>query len=1140
MRGNGFELCSRQQQEGVPLIFGQRSFLSAIVGGDGYVSFVNNLPVSIFLAGLTSQTNNPVIAPLWANNDIGLGEVLYGVRTDSATISATVALLQAGAVGGAASDFRPREVLVVTWTFMQASPGGQAGRNSMLPDLGFNHYQLIVAWDECQTFTIFLFNDIAWTVGQFNAPTFSRIWDGDALTYTGDRPFDRSINVFELTNGCTGEALLDLQCTLELAALPPLQSGLFPFFRRCPSISLWFFLGLPTAGGFINSEPFQSICFIQRAFFFFPPSPNAVCCYRFPGFFRPHIASGAGGGWITNRFASVAAARQERSARDACCAAGNCARFFAVRPRTRPRITPPFFFAWFFGDPHLQTLDGRNFTFNGYGEYRLIRARDSMSSMEVEAQIRTTPLTTGPNATVVTAGAIGLFSDSGDLMTRLQFTSNSSTASMVILLNGEQDITSDVYGLAVADGMGIPDMFAPDDTVTLMRTDTNSVTCTFSNQAAFLVSVGEAGGVVTMTVSPRLPEEFQGETTGLMGVFNGDSEDDFLNRQGETLPSSASEQDIFSSFGQTWQILGSETLFTYPPGLGPDDFAFPNFVPVFSDNLTISDEARAACGGNTACLFDAAATGNVMVGMQSRDTDDMLNTQLSISLNIAPLIEGAEQIDAVLGQLVMYTVTITDVDQVVLVVEAANNTVLPNDFNLTLVGREGNITTYNLFWTPSAADTMVSLEFTATDDNNVNSTFQPAIVLCPCENMQPCFPQQTGQDGGLAQFTLLECNCNESYTGDRCEEDRDGCVQGAGCFQGVICTDVPAPGSGAICRDCPSGTTGDGVMCMDIAECMTMPCDGNAMCTETFGSFNCTCLIGYTGNGMSCSDIDECTTDTDDCSPMAMCANVAGSFSCNCNDGFEGSGQICDDIDECVVGGHLCDAAGICLNTVGGSMCDGCIPGFVGNGNAGNCSDEEQCVTGTHTCSELAMCSDSFGSFECQCLAGFNGDGMNCQGSLNLNGFNNTFRTEFMENQPVPTILSLQHAAALVGQSAACQVSITLAALSGDLDDPTQEKIFPTKAISATNIDKIFSARQLIYNSTDGGAISTEDLLTIVQNSEYIDTAMEPAIAVRQVMWELRECGTLDVIATATTFIDIVRINDNPPVIQFDITGGIV
>ena len=44
------------------------------------------------------------------------------------------------------------------------------------------------------------------------------------------------------------------------------------------------------------------------------------------------------------------------------------------------------------------------------------------------------------------------------------------------------------------------------------------------------------------------------------------------------------------------------------------------------------------------------------------------------------------------------------------------------------------------------------------------------------------------------------------------------------------------------------------------------------------------------------------------------------------------------DIDECVVGGHLCDSVGICLNTVGGSMCDGCMAGFVGNGNAGDCS----------------------------------------------------------------------------------------------------------------------------------------------------------------------------------------------------------
>ena len=51
------------------------------------------------------------------------------------------------------------------------------------------------------------------------------------------------------------------------------------------------------------------------------------------------------------------------------------------------------------------------------------------------------------------------------------------------------------------------------------------------------------------------------------------------------------------------------------------------------------------------------------------------------------------------------------------------------------------------------------------------------------------------------------------YSGDFCERDRDGCVEGAGCFMGVNCTDVPAPGTGAVCRSCPLGLTGDGVTC---------------------------------------------------------------------------------------------------------------------------------------------------------------------------------------------------------------------------------------------------------------------------------------------------------------------------------------
>ena len=44
-------------------------------------------------------------------------------------------------------------------------------------------------------------------------------------------------------------------------------------------------------------------------------------------------------------------------------------------------------------------------------------------------------------------------------------------------------------------------------------------------------------------------------------------------------------------------------------------------------------------------------------------------------------------------------------------------------------------------------------------------------------------------------------------------------------------------------------------MTVDIDECEmgTDNCDGNATCTDTIGSFNCTCNRGYDGDGVNCS-----------------------------------------------------------------------------------------------------------------------------------------------------------------------------------------------------------------------------------------------------------------------------------------------
>ena len=102
----------------------------------------------------------------------------------------------------------------------------------------------------------------------------------------------------------------------------------------------------------------------------------------------------------------------------------------------------------------------------------------------------------------------------------------------------------------------------------------------------------------------------------------------------------------------------------------------------------------------------------------------------------------------------------------------------------------------------------------------------------------------------------------------------------------------------------------------DINECELErdPCHFNASCTDTEGSFNCTCREGFEGNGFNCTgiicipckhfyilmmilfrvaDIPECERGLDNCDPDATCSNTFGSYECFCNTGFTGDGFTC-------------------------------------------------------------------------------------------------------------------------------------------------------------------------------------------------------------------------------------------------------
>lgn len=90
---------------------------------------------------------------------------------------------------------------------------------------------------------------------------------------------------------------------------------------------------------------------------------------------------------------------------------------------------------------------------------------------------------------------------------------------------------------------------------------------------------------------------------------------------------------------------------------------------------------------------------------------------------------------------------------------------------------------------------------------------------------------------------------------------------------------------------------------LDLNECENNPCGSGAICTNTVGSFECSCPEGYHNNnitalGGGCIDIDECQNPLI-CGSNAVCINIPGSFVCECGSGFTGNpktqceGKVC-------------------------------------------------------------------------------------------------------------------------------------------------------------------------------------------------------------------------------------------------------
>ena len=81
------------------------------------------------------------------------------------------------------------------------------------------------------------------------------------------------------------------------------------------------------------------------------------------------------------------------------------------------------------------------------------------------------------------------------------------------------------------------------------------------------------------------------------------------------------------------------------------------------------------------------------------------------------------------------------------------------------------------------------------------------------------------------------------------------------------------------------------------------------------------------------------------------------------------------DLNECL-GSHNCGDNARCKNTMGSFNCD-CLQGFQGNGMT--CLDVDECSDSVDNCSPHAYCNNTLGAYNCTCFSGFEGDGKACR-----------------------------------------------------------------------------------------------------------------------------------------------------------------
>ena len=253
------------------------------------------------------------------------------------------------------------------------------------------------------------------------------------------------------------------------------------------------------------------------------------------------------------------------------------------------------------GDPHVTTFDGFYYTFNGAGEFWLVRSIAEQHHRRFSVQGRTQPKPR--NVAGFCAYALQGFTNSSVVQVEL-----SGSNTLAVFVNGIQ-LHFDHKMLAVQRFYGA--------TVSGMASDFSKVVVSLQSDIAFTFTASSG----FLNYRATIGEYHRNKIIGLMGNFDDSPSNDMVSPDGIVLQSDAGDRRIHYEFGMLWNVSETESLFFYPEGKSHSDFWMPDYTPNFVRPEPTPD-AIAYCGTSQACLYDYDVTQDTSIAAGTKNTEE--------------------------------------------------------------------------------------------------------------------------------------------------------------------------------------------------------------------------------------------------------------------------------------------------------------------------------------------------------------------------------------------------------------------------------------------------------------------------------------------------------------------------------------